>query len=920
MGGTASDSVPVCPDSAITISTSDTKFMVGGFQRSLKGEDCFATRHDVIGGDSVSFILVADGHGGDHVSTYISSRVLQQICASAADGSAAALNVACNAVFKKVHEEVCSSKFDTGERKAGSTLTVICVNATRGEVSCWNVGDSMALLVENEGYIELGVSHRLEENQQEQARVVAQGAMLGRAIDPSGQPGGPMRAFPGGLAVTRGIGDADCAAFVWPEPSFVTRKVPPMGGALVACSDGVWDHLSAQEAAAVLISGDYSDGKTAAAKVVKTAISKRGLTDDTTACVILFGPSLDDGSKEGNLPKRVKDGFESEEGRSFLRRVKSSEEVSVFGDEDEDSYSSKEHSVLGSALKDKGVRARSISADAVFAFADPSLRVRMVTESADSSPLSTPLRQRPPDKRQEMSVKAGNAFRTYESAGESDRPELDDTAVQVIRSPSPGRVRPPAEQQFVTWDDAGLVKHQPRQPATHIVVEPLPPRSGGSPTRRSKGSMSNTRGFSLAGLFDHVVVGRRDGSGSGDMDGSKMDGSKTLDDDEAVVPWAVSQSMKKRPMRNADPTRGWHSVLDADDGHGNPVSNAVGGGFKTVRDEESDLRGVQLMVKGKLPEQVRAVEWTSLGEMMYLGEGEFATAHRTTLDGEKVAVKMLKPAKQNSIGALRGIKREIMLMTLMDHPNVLNAYALGQREGKPFVIIELLATVLNKELPRDPDTVPFWVRWREVKAWPLVRALNCGLQLARALQYCHDDAFPGYRVLHRDVKPNNIGFKLTGELVLFDFGLASLWRVDQAMGDPPRKLTGECGSMRYMSPEVANSQDYNHKAEAYSFASVLWEMCSHTKPFTEFSSPELFKKAVANGFHPKINPKWPADLQSLLKDCWAVEIPQRPEFCQVVPVLEQLLQDEMVAAGDKKKALNSGFGYPNWPFADSQAG
>jgi serine/threonine-protein kinase TNNI3K len=106
--------------------------------------------------------------------------------------------------------------------------------------------------------------------------------------------------------------------------------------------------------------------------------------------------------------------------------------------------------------------------------------------------------------------------------------------------------------------------------------------------------------------------------------------------------------------------------------------------------------------------------------------------------------------------------------------------------------------------------------------------------------------------------------------------------------------------MRYMSPEVANSQDYNHKAEAYSFASVLWEMCSHTKPFTEFSSPELFKEEVAKGFHPKINPKWPADLQSLLKDCWALEIPQRPEFCQVVLVLELLLQNQMEAAGNKK--------------------
>ena len=911
---------PKCRDSVAVDSLgtkSEMKFMVGGFQRSLKGEDCFATRQDIIRGDSITCILVADGHGGSHVSTYISSRVLQQICASAADGSAAALNVACNAVFKKVHEEVCSSKFDTGERKAGSTLTVICVNATRGEVSCWNVGDSMALLVENEGYIELGVSHRLEENQQEQARVVAQGAMLGRAIDPSGQPGGPMRAFPGGLAVTRGIGDADCAAFVLPEPSFVTRKVPPMGGALVACSDGVWDHLSAQEAAAVLISGDYSDGKTAAAKVVKTAISKRGLTDDTTACAILFGPSLDDGSKEGHRPNTVKDGFESVERGSFLRRVKSPEvSVSI---EDEDS--SKEHSVLGRMLK--GVRSRSNSADAVFAVADPSLLARMVPEPANNSPLSTPINQRPPGKGHEMSVKAGNAFRTYESAGEPDPPgssfepsemSTDGATVQVTRCP-------PVERQFVSWDDAivtsgssnaGLVKHGDKR------FESSPPRNGGTPARGSgspnRRSKSNTRGFSLAGLFDHVVVGRP--TGSGDMDGSKMDGSKTLDDDEGVLlPWAVSHSMKKRPiaMRNADPTRGWHS--DAEDCNGNAVENAagkaVGSGFATIRDEESDLRGVQLTVKGKLPEQVRAVEWASLGEMKYLGEGEFATAHMTTLDGEKVAIKMLKPAKQDSMNALRGIKREIMLMTLMDHPNVLNAYALGQREGKPFVIIELLATVLNKELPRDPDTVPFWVRWREVKAWPLVRALNCGLQLARALQYCHDDAFPGYLILHRDVKPNNIGFLATGELVLFDFGLASLWRHSEAFDDTPRKLTGECGSMRYMAPEVANSQDYNHKAEVYSFASVLWEMCSHRKPFLEFSSPELFKKAVARGFHPKINPKWPADLKSFLEDCWALEISERPEFREVVPRLEQLLHDQIVATCDQKKPLKPGFGYPS---------
>ena len=111
-------------------------------------------------------------------------------------------------------------------------------------------------------------------------------------------------------------------------------------------------------------------------------------------------------------------------------------------------------------------------------------------------------------------------------------------------------------------------------------------------------------------------------------------------------------------------------------------------------------------------------------------------------------------------------------MNLMVHPNVLQAKAIGEHEGKPFMIVSVLASVLSQELPRAADTVPFWVRWREVKRWPLTRALDCGIQLARAIKYCHDEAFPCYRILHRDIKPNNIGFVSPDQLVLFDFGEA----------------------------------------------------------------------------------------------------------------------------------------------------
>ena len=105
-----------------------------------------------------------------------------------------------------------------------------------------------------------------------------------------------------------------------------------------------------------------------------------------------------------------------------------------------------------------------------------------------------------------------------------------------------------------------------------------------------------------------------------------------------------------------------------------------------------------------------------------------------------------------------------------------------------------------------------WKRLPQCKAWPLSRALDCAVQLASALAYCHDEAFAGYRVLHRDVKPPNIGFKPDGQLVLFDFGLATLWvrGDDVANDDAPRKLTGETGSLRYMAPEVADSQPCTH--------------------------------------------------------------------------------------------------------------
>ena len=122
--------------------------------------------------------------------------------------------------------------------------------------------------------------------------------------------------------------------------------------------------------------------------------------------------------------------------------------------------------------------------------------------------------------------------------------------------------------------------------------------------------------------------------------------------------------------------------------------------------------------------------------------------------------------------------------------------------------------------------VSFWARRRSVKAWPLQRALQCGIELAEALRYIHNEyPIPGFQLLHRDLKPDNMGFRADGSLALFDFGLAKLVRIQS--GVTAHQLTGQTGATRYMAPEVSNSQPYGTSAELYSFAIILWQLVSH---------------------------------------------------------------------------------------------
>lgn len=102
--------------------------------------------------------------------------------------------------------------------------------------------------------------------------------------------------------------------------------------------------------------------------------------------------------------------------------------------------------------------------------------------------------------------------------------------------------------------------------------------------------------------------------------------------------------------------------------------------------------------------------------------------------------------------------------------------------------------------------------------------------------------------MHRDLKPDNIGFDVRGDLKVFDFGLARdlpLSSLDRNReGDEPVFHGTMAGSIRYMAPEVANGHPYNLKVDVYCFSLIWWQVMALRKPYGNYTDEMSLSHAV----------------------------------------------------------------------------
>ena len=229
------------------------------------------------------------------------------------------------------------------------------------------------------------------------------------------------------------------------------------------------------------------------------------------------------------------------------------------------------------------------------------------------------------------------------------------------------------------------------------------------------------------------------------------------------------------------------------------------------------------------------------------GSGGMSVIYRA-LDrmlGRMVAIKILRPNLTKDPAFLEKFQQEARSVAMMSHPNIVTVHDVGSDGSTHYIVMEMIEGNDLKKLIKTRGALPF------------DKALEYGIQICAGLGFAHRS-----KLVHADVKPQNILINQEGVLKVTDFGIA------QAYTDTMPQTRSEVvwGSPHYFAPEQARGEKPSPASDVYSIGVVLFEMFTGRLPFVGSSQRELALAHIqANVPQAKeFNPDLPDDLSNVI--------------------------------------------------------
>jgi serine/threonine protein kinase len=263
-----------------------------------------------------------------------------------------------------------------------------------------------------------------------------------------------------------------------------------------------------------------------------------------------------------------------------------------------------------------------------------------------------------------------------------------------------------------------------------------------------------------------------------------------------------------------------------------------------------------------------------------IGSGGMSTVYRAfdeTLE-RWVAIKLMHRELSEDSAQLERFRREARAVARLSHPHIVTVIDAGEDDGHPFIVFEFV----------DGETLKS--RIRRLERLPVGEAVAYAIEIGRALACAHSE-----RLVHRDVKPQNVLIDPEGRAKVTDFGIA---RSLEAEG---LTATGRVlGTTDYVSPEQALGESVTPQSDLYSLGICLFEMLTGAVPYKAESQVAVAMKHVREPMPDvqALRPEISAALAAVVERSTAKETRNRYETAEeMVDELEQALAIEAARAG-----------------------
>lgn len=209
-----------------------------------------------------------------------------------------------------------------------------------------------------------------------------------------------------------------------------------------------------------------------------------------------------------------------------------------------------------------------------------------------------------------------------------------------------------------------------------------------------------------------------------------------------------------------------------------------------------------------------------------IGEGGMANVYLgfDTILERDVAIKVLRGDLADDEKFVRRFRREAQSASLLNHPNIVQIYDVGEDDGNFYIVMEYINGQTLKQLikKRGKLSVP--------------EVIDIMSQLTDGLAHAHDSY-----IIHRDIKPQNIMILDDGMIKITDFGIAMAINASDLT-----QTNSVMGSVHYLPPEQASGKGSTIKSDIYSLGIMMYEMLAGVMPFRGETAVEIAMKHLKN--------------------------------------------------------------------------